>query len=187
MKSSVGSILCHSLWTLDPNSTLKWYVSCYKNLFAKQVIYCSFNGMVVFLILLSEAINMPYFNFISWMHDLQWGKLSRSHGSYRIRQDLSALGSSDTTPAQILARKVKYHQIVLPMILFTKCYLLHDKLLEKFSLYYDFWIVLGQRDFRRGIWECWPHFWPVSAEETESLKSGWSETEEHQWGAEGEH
>lgn len=57
MKSSVGSILCHSLWTLDPNSMLKWYVSCYKYYFAQRVIYCSFNGMVVFLILLSEAIN----------------------------------------------------------------------------------------------------------------------------------
>lgn len=82
----------------------------------------------MFWIFLSEAINMPYFNFISWMHDLQWGKLSRSHGSHRIRQDLSALGSPDTTPAQILARKVKYYQIILPMILFTNWHLLHDEL-----------------------------------------------------------
>lgn len=74
------------------------------------MIYCSLNGTVVFLIFLSEAINMPCFNFISRMHDLQWGKLSRPHGSYRIRQDLSALGSSDATSAQIRARKVKCHQ-----------------------------------------------------------------------------
>lgn len=109
MKSSLRSILCHSLWTLGHNLKLK-YVSFSRNLFVKQMIYCSLNGTVVFLIFLSEAINMPCFNFISRMHDLQWGKLSRSHGSYGIRQDLSALGSSDATSAQIRARKVKYHQ-----------------------------------------------------------------------------
>lgn len=120
MKSSVKSILYHSLCILDPNLKLKWYIRCSKNLFAKQVIYCSLNRAMVLLIFMSETINMSYFNFISWMHDLQWGKLSRSHGSYRIRQDLSALGSADAASAQVLARKVKYHQTIFPMILFYK-------------------------------------------------------------------
>lgn len=109
MKTSWRSILCHSFWTSGHN--LKWkYVSFSRNLFVQQMIYCSLSGTAVFLIFLSEAINMPCFNFISRMHDLQWGKLSRSYGSYGIRQDLSALGSSEATSAQIRARKVKYHQ-----------------------------------------------------------------------------
>lgn len=157
MKSSLRSILCHSLWILGHNLKLKWYVSFSRNLFVKQMIYCSLNGTVVFLIFLSEAINMPCFTFISRMHDLQWGKLSRSHGSYGIRQDLSALGSSDPTSAQIRARKVKYHQPCYQWLFSQASYLLPDKLKWTFSWYNVFWKVLGKGIYDE-VCECCVHF-----------------------------
>lgn len=40
------------------------------------------------------------------MYDLQWRELQRANGSHRVGQGVSALGSSETTQAQISARKV---------------------------------------------------------------------------------
>lgn len=40
------------------------------------------------------------------MHDLQWRELQRANGSHRVGQGVSALGSSETTQAQISSREV---------------------------------------------------------------------------------
>lgn len=90
-------------------------------------------------VLLPETINIACFNFISRMHDLQWWELPGSHGSHRVRQDLSALGSSDTTPAQILAWKVKSHRISLPWIsLYKLLFILQQTTMENLPLCFPY-------------------------------------------------